>query len=102
MRALVRRALTVVTSSLLVACSVVLGLDDLTGPGRTTGDAGTDGVTDAALDAGDGTASAVDGTAPGCPSGRGPSMVRIDLAGVSFCIDSTEVTRDQYTAFLES
>jgi formylglycine-generating enzyme required for sulfatase activity len=34
----------------------------------------------------------------GCPTGRGPEMVR---AG-SFCIDSTEVTRSQYAAFLDA
>lgn len=36
-----------------------------------------------------------------CPAGRGPSMVRIPMAeGRTACIDSTEVTRDQYAAFL--
>ena len=36
-----------------------------------------------------------------CPSGGGPSMVKIpDLAGGTYCIDSTEVTRAQYAAFL--
>lgn len=36
-----------------------------------------------------------------CPSGRGPAMVRIPMSeGRSACIDSTEVTREQYAAFL--
>jgi formylglycine-generating enzyme len=34
----------------------------------------------------------------GCPSGHGPSMVLVD----AFCIDSTEVTTDQYNDFLLS
>lgn len=36
-----------------------------------------------------------------CPSGRGPTMVRIPLSeGRSACVDTTEVTRAQYAAFL--
>lgn len=36
-----------------------------------------------------------------CPSGRGPNMARIpDGAGGTVCIDSTEVTRSQYAAFV--
>lgn len=36
-----------------------------------------------------------------CPSGRGPAMVRIPMSeGRSACIDATEVTREQYAAFL--
>ncbi|WP_394842688.1 formylglycine-generating enzyme family protein [Pendulispora brunnea] len=39
----------------------------------------------------------------GCPSTRGPSMVQAHGLGPDaskFCIDSTEVTREQYAAFL--
>jgi len=40
------------------------------------------------------------GGAP-CPSGGGPDMVQVPAAGGgSYCIDSTEVTRKQYAAFL--
>jgi formylglycine-generating enzyme len=63
-------------------------------------------------DAGAGTASgeggAIDGAfadvgSTGCPSGRGPAMVLVELkSGPRFCIDSTEVTRAQYEAFLQS
>jgi formylglycine-generating enzyme len=35
-----------------------------------------------------------------CPSGKGPTMVRVPARGTSQCIDSTEVTRVQYAAFL--
>jgi sulfatase modifying factor 1 len=40
-------------------------------------------------------------TVTACPSGRGPSMVIVPcLSGGSYCIDSTEVSRAQYSAFL--
>jgi sulfatase modifying factor 1 len=46
---------------------------------------------------------AIDGGAT-CPSGRGPSMLRLDRpAGAgSYCIDATEVTQAQYKAFLDA
>jgi formylglycine-generating enzyme required for sulfatase activity len=45
---------------------------------------------------------ATDADGPTCPSGRGPSMVRVPtIDGRSFCIDSTEVSQSQYAAFLE-
>ncbi|MBS2015017.1 MAG: SUMF1/EgtB/PvdO family nonheme iron enzyme [Deltaproteobacteria bacterium] len=37
-----------------------------------------------------------------CPSRGGPTPVRVTSGTTSFCIDSTEVTRDQYDAFLKS
>jgi hypothetical protein len=37
----------------------------------------------------------------GCPAGgRGPTMVKADLASSPFCVDATEVTNAQYAAFL--
>ncbi len=39
-----------------------------------------------------------DGSSLACPQGPGPSMVRID----DQCVDSTEVTREDYDAFLAS
>ncbi len=58
---------------------------------------------------GDGGAGGLDGGAPGdgatsegvpdsgeCPGGKGPMMVRVG----TFCIDSTEVTKLQYSAFV--
>lgn len=36
-----------------------------------------------------------------CPTGRGPAMVRLEAPnGARYCIDSTEVTQQQYAAFL--
>jgi len=37
-----------------------------------------------------------------CPAGKGPDMVRIPTSTSSFCIDTTEVTRGQYDAFLQT
>lgn len=42
------------------------------------------------------------GPGNGCPSGRGPEMVRIQASGTDFCIDSTEVTAAQYAEFVAS
>ncbi len=50
-------------------------------------DVGTEGGSDA-------------GPPAACPSGRGPSMVRVTLPGSTFCIDATEVTGNHYAAFL--
>jgi hypothetical protein len=36
----------------------------------------------------------------GCPTGRGPAMVRIDAANGSYCIDTTEVTIGQFNAYV--
>jgi formylglycine-generating enzyme len=42
-------------------------------------------------------------SAPKCPSGRGPAMALIAQEGArTFCMDSTEVTRGQYRAFVAS
>jgi formylglycine-generating enzyme len=35
-----------------------------------------------------------------CPSGKGPRMVRVPAGDITQCIDTTEVTRAQYAAFL--
>jgi formylglycine-generating enzyme required for sulfatase activity len=40
-----------------------------------------------------------------CPQGRGPSMIRVPWPaqrGGGYCIDSTEVTREQYAEFLSA
>jgi formylglycine-generating enzyme required for sulfatase activity len=103
-----RRALF---ASALVACAAACGLfpdlgdlsgsdaaSDVTVPDSSKAETGTDGAADAPFDApievgppGDG------GTA--CPSGRGPSMVKLDP---KTCIDSTEVTVGQYRVFFNS
>jgi formylglycine-generating enzyme required for sulfatase activity len=57
--------------------------------------------TGAAPDGGLGDAPLADGPSNGCPSGRGPAMVRVTgPGGVPLCIDSTEVTQSQYAAFI--
>jgi formylglycine-generating enzyme required for sulfatase activity len=64
------------------------------------GASGDAGDTGAAGDGGDG--AALDGSDAGaaCASIHGPSMVRVaGTTGVTFCIDSTEVTNLQYAAF---
>src|SRR5579859_7204244 len=81
---------------LLVHCSLIEPFGSLSGGVRSkssSDDAGApDGLpTDAA-------------TGPqGCPTGFGPAMVQVPVAGSDafFCIDSTEVTQGQYLAFLE-
>jgi formylglycine-generating enzyme len=38
-----------------------------------------------------------------CPSGRGPTMLRVEISASSaFCIDTTEVTERQYQLFLDA
>jgi sulfatase modifying factor 1 len=66
---------------------VVVGLD---APADVNGasDGANDATNEAAVDASD---------AAACPSGPGPAMVPIPGG---YCIDSTEVTRAQYAAFL--
>jgi sulfatase modifying factor 1 len=96
---------------MLAACSFLVdtsGLHDGVDPGflpdanseAAAGDAGpavtSDGATVDGSDAGDG---APDAGAP-CPSGRGPSMVRITASVGTFCIDTTEVTNTHWAAFL--
>jgi formylglycine-generating enzyme len=76
------RALLVMATSAVtpVACGTTSG---------TTPGGGGDGVEAGA------------GATP-CPSAHGPKMVRVaKRSSGSFCIDSTEVTRDDYSAFLQ-
>jgi formylglycine-generating enzyme required for sulfatase activity len=52
-------------------------------------------------DAGDGASADADANVkPPCPGTSGPAPLRVTLAGIDFCIDSTEVTADDYAAFL--
>lgn len=69
--------------------------DDVVTP-QDGGDASTVDATDAAPDVADAATEAE--AAPPCPSGKGPDMVVVPDAG--YCVDSTEVTRGQYAAFL--
>lgn len=64
--------------------------------GPSSGEAGEGGAPD------DGSSpEAADSAPTTCPTGRGPAMVRI-AAAPAFCIDASEVTADQYAAFLAS
>jgi formylglycine-generating enzyme len=54
----------------------------------------------AACSATPGSPAGADAGGPPCPSGRGPTMVRVvSKSAGTFCIDSTEVTRDDYGVF---
>jgi formylglycine-generating enzyme len=126
MCATVHRALQITgVGALFAACAQIGGLGDLTfvEPSNHGGSAGAAAVTDAGGDAGNagspgsvgsggdgasGGAAGVGGTAgtgDGCPgtltscpvTSGGPTMVLVDKC---FCIDSTEVTRDQYATWL--
>jgi len=82
------------------------GDGDGNGDGDGDGDAAGDGDGDSGDDAGasvgdgdgDGDATGPMFDADGCPTGKGPDMVRI----ADHCVDSTEVTQAQYLAFLDS
>jgi formylglycine-generating enzyme required for sulfatase activity len=87
----------------VAACGLFPDLGDLSGDAAndvatndaTQSETGTDGAIDAPADA---PGDAFDaGTGDGaCPSGRGPTMVKLDP---KTCIDSTEVTIGQYRVF---
>ncbi len=74
------------------------------GGGATGGAAGAGGVVSTGGAAGAGGVIGTGGSGPICPTGtKGPSMVLIQRplsSGGAFCIDSTEVTAEQYAAFL--
>jgi sulfatase modifying factor 1 len=76
------------------------------GGGGSAGGGGGSGSGDGTaggIDAGGagGHVDAGDAGVTGCPSGRGPKMVKLPTAdGGAFCIDSTDVTNEQYAGFL--
>ena len=76
----------------VIACSKVIGLDDLTVVDCL--DCGDGGLRDAQGNSD----SSTGGDAATCPAGRGPTMAQIG----AFCIDTTEVTTAQYTPFLDT
>lgn len=101
----------------LGACDGLLGV----GEGHLRGvDGGTDATADVipgddvtSIDASDTGTPAVDASSdavvtadadahvdPPCPGTSGPTPVRVSLAGIDFCIDSTEVKVSDYAAFL--
>jgi hypothetical protein len=70
--------------------------------GGTPSDATLAMETATASDAAPEDTGAVDAASSVCPSGRGPDMVLLPFydAGLSYCIDTTEVTVAQYAQFL--
>jgi formylglycine-generating enzyme required for sulfatase activity len=117
-RVRVATALAVLVGSGVVACSIALdfsGIDDgardassdgtslhdASSDGAPSSDAPapppTDGGTDVVTPPGDATPDVLDARPEGaCPGNEGPQAVSIG----AFCVDSTEVTNDQYTRFL--
>lgn len=114
------RARALGTAALLVTgtmagCRLFVDLEDL---GGGPGPGGGDGSTDTSVDgttSNDGTTTdsgkdvttipdVIEEPLPdgACPDKGGPVMKRVEAGAVSFCIDSTEVTREQYDAFLKS
>lgn len=93
-----------------VACSLLVPVDGYSGgpPGEITNSDG--GVKDAGLIPKDAEGSPTDGgtadadaDAGRCPRGVGPTMVEVtSLLGVSYCVDSTEVSQAQYQQFLKA
>lgn len=84
------RKVVLVVAVLALACESIAGIQEFTYVEPTAqGDGGAD-------------AAGTDGGGPGgdagngCPAGRGPRMIRVG----GFCIDATEVTEDEYAAFL--
>jgi formylglycine-generating enzyme required for sulfatase activity len=86
-----RLTLTLVAVAALFGCDALFNTDHLGDGASSSPDAGDDvqdgGGDDATADAGN-----------GCPSGKGQPMVRVG----DFCIDSAEVTREQYNTFVNA
>lgn len=83
-------------------CQAIVGIHhdvELVDGGAEAGaEDGADDANETSTDTAD--APAVDGDGGGrCPSGRGPEMVLVTKSGGSFCIDTTEVTEEQWRAF---
>jgi len=99
------RWIVVATLPAAAACSLFYPFDDITiGEGPRDGSASDALASDvSSSETGVPESGVPDRSSPGCPGERGSAMVRITVAGVAdFCIDSTEVTRAQYQAFLDS
>lgn len=93
-----RRGLFVITTvAILGGVACLQSLDGFTG-GPSDGGVPDQVAPDAPPSASDAGADSADGS---CPGTGGPTMVRIPMPdGTSYCIDRTEVTNVQYTAFL--
>lgn len=81
-----------------LACDFGMDVDELTRGCAECADASSDAV-DSSNAISDATSEEADSDASApCPSAPGPTMIRT----ASLCIDRTEVTNEQYAAFLES
>jgi formylglycine-generating enzyme len=113
--AVVRRlrgpALAAVAMSM--SCAAILGIEspvvDAGGEGGSLREGGSEELPEAAPDVDSGAdadadASPVRRDDAGCPIGRGPSMIAFPVVsnGARFCIDRTEVTYGQWTAFRDA
>jgi formylglycine-generating enzyme len=108
-RSLKRNAWSLPFACLLVACfadcGLILGADDYA-VGPDVADAGTDSsfvdglatMTDTGADV---SPDSNEASTPSCPSARGPAMVTVN-ASTTYCIDSTEVTNQQYDLFVQA
>ncbi|WP_052374961.1 SUMF1/EgtB/PvdO family nonheme iron enzyme [Chondromyces apiculatus] len=109
-----------VLAAMVAGCSVVVDLSGLAdgaspgeggqGPGGASGVGGAGGTGASGTGSGDPSSSGSAGGggsggmgtgSDGCPTGRGPTMVRVDIAP-EYCIDSTEVTMAQYLEFVDA
>lgn len=91
------RLVAIGTGITIAACNAIAGLD-----ADYRLDSETEGGTPAATPPGSGEAGPVDAgplpdVAPPCPGRAGPTMARVG----SYCIDTTEVTEQQYDEFLQ-
>jgi formylglycine-generating enzyme required for sulfatase activity len=91
--------------ALLAGCRLFVDLDGVVGDPDPRPDGGSD-ATDAAPSS-DASDVEVQPDVPalpdgGCPSKGGPAPLRITSGGVTFCMDTTQVSNAHYDAFLQS
>src|SRR5678815_3319340 len=98
-----RTTLIVSLVCLVLACTVEIA--DLAAPDQIdAGDANAleEGAPDADADDEPDVAASGDASDENdCPGRAGPKPVRVTLGATSFCIDSTEVSNEQYFEFLQ-
>lgn len=88
---------------LTTGCQSIAGIDDVTLADAGAVDGTSNEVSDTLSETTPGEtmppADTMPGETVGCASSRGPTMVQITHAKGSYCIDSTEVSKEQYDAF---
>jgi len=84
-------------------CSLLIDAGSLSGAGPTDGSVPNDGGPPPSEGSTPPDRDSGDSGSAGCAGDAGPVMIRVgNDAGVSFCIDSTEVTVRQYQAFVDA